>query len=57
MEARGDKMASYVAPELRDKFETLSIDLKNNILERDVQLYSIRDLINILEVISKEEQL
>lgn len=50
-------MASYVAPELRDKFETLSIDLKNNILERDVQLYSIRDLINILEVISKEEQL
>ena len=34
-------MASYVAPELREKFETLSIDLKNNILERDVQLNDI----------------
>ena len=48
-------MASYVAPELREKFETLSIDLKNNILERDVQLRNIHDLINILEIISKGE--
>lgn len=46
-------MASYVAPELRDKFETLSIDLKNNILERNVQLNTIYDLIDILEVISR----
>ena len=51
----GDNMASYVAPELREKFETLSIDLKNNILERDVQLHNIHDLINILEIISKGE--
>ena len=29
-------MASYVAPALRDKFETLSVDLKNCILERNV---------------------
>lgn len=49
-------MASYVAPELRNKFESLSIDLKNNILERDVQLNTIYDLIHILEVICKEEE-
>ncbi len=47
-------MASYVSPELREKFETLSIDLKNNILRRNVRLNSIYDLINVLEVISKE---
>lgn len=48
-------MASYVAPELREKFETLSIDLKNNILERDVQLNDIHDLIKVLEIISRGE--
>ncbi|MCB7302532.1 hypothetical protein NE683_10085 [Bariatricus massiliensis] len=47
-------MASYVAPEIRDKFESLSINLKNCILERDVQLNSIHDLINVLEDIVKE---
>lgn len=47
-------MASYVAPELREKFETLSIGLKNNILERNVQLNNIHDLIHVLEVICKE---
>ncbi|WMC93756.1 hypothetical protein [Kineothrix sp. MB12-C1] len=49
-------MASYVSPELREKFETLSIDLKNNILKRNVSLNSVYDLINILEVISKEKE-
>ena len=48
-------MASYVSPELREKFETLSIELKNNILERNVQLNTIFDLIDILEIISKGE--
>lgn len=48
-------MASYVAAELREKFETLSIDLKNNILERNVRLNTIYDLIAILEVISRGE--
>lgn len=47
-------MASYVSPEIREKFETLSIELKNNILERNVQLNDTYDLINILEVICKE---
>lgn len=47
-------MASYVAPELRNTFESLSIDLKNNILERNVQLNSIYDLIHVLEIICNE---
>ena len=34
-------MASYVSPKIRDKFESLSIDLKNDILERNVQLLSL----------------
>ncbi|MDF2588907.1 MAG: hypothetical protein K0S41_2748 [Anaerocolumna sp.] len=45
---------SYVAPAIKDKFETLSVDLKNAILERDVQLYTIHDLINVLEKIVNE---
>lgn len=49
-------MASYVSPTLRDKFETLSIDLKNVILERNVQLYTIHDLIAVLEEIVNEAE-
>ncbi|NLL73112.1 MAG: hypothetical protein GX237_06245 [Clostridiales bacterium] len=45
---------SYVAPAIKEKFETLSVDLKNVILERDVQLYTIHDLINVLDEIVKE---
>ncbi|MEY8237112.1 molecular chaperone GroEL [Lachnospiraceae bacterium 66-29] len=47
-------MASYVAPALRDKFETLSLDLKNCILERNVHLNTLQDLINVLEQIVAE---
>lgn len=47
-------MASYVAPELREKFETLSVDLKNIILERNIQLNNIYDLIAVLEDIVNE---
>lgn len=47
-------MASYVSPDVREKFETLSIDLKNIILERDVQLNTIYDLIAVLEQIVTE---
>ena len=53
-EFRGDSMASYVAPELREKFETLSVDLKNIILERNVRLNNIYDLIAVLEEIVNE---
>ena len=48
-------MASYVSPALRTKFETLSIDLKNKILERNVSLNTIYDLIHVLEQIVEEE--
>lgn len=47
---------SYVAPQLREKFESLSIDLKNAILERNVQLNTIHDLIRVLEDIVKEAE-
>lgn len=47
---------SYVAPAIKDKFETLSIELKNVILERDVQLYTIHDLIDVLDEIVKEAE-
>lgn len=49
-------MASYVSPAVRDKFETLSIDLKNVILERNVQLNTIFDLITVLEQIVTEAE-
>lgn len=45
---------TYVAPAIREKFESLSINLKNVILERNVELYTIHDLINVLDSIVKE---
>ncbi|CUH92165.1 hypothetical protein [Herbinix luporum] len=47
---------SYVAPAIKDKFETLSVDLKNLILDRNVELYTIHDLINVLDDIVKEAE-
>ena len=47
-------MASYISPAIRDKFESLSIDLKNIILERNVSLENLNDLIHVLEDIVKE---
>lgn len=47
-------MASYVSPGLRDKFETLPIELKNTILERNVHLDTIHDLIKVLGEITEE---
>lgn len=47
-------MASYVAPAIREKFETLSVDLKNIILERNVKLNNMYDLIHVLEEIVAE---
>lgn len=45
---------SYVAPAIKEKFDSLSTDLKNQILERDVKLNNIHDLINVLEHIVSE---
>ncbi|MCB6608844.1 hypothetical protein V3C10_06345 [[Clostridium] symbiosum] len=47
-------MASYVAPAVQEKFESLSVDLKNSILERNVRLENIFDLIKVLEEIVAE---
>lgn len=47
---------SYVAPAVKDKFETLSVELKNAILERNVKINSIHDLINVLDTIVKEAE-
>lgn len=44
-------VSSYVAPEMRDRFESLSIDLKNEILRRDVKISSLQDLIDCLQAI------
>ncbi len=41
-------MASYVSPEIRDRFDTLSADLKNLILERIVCLNNMYDLFHVL---------
>lgn len=45
---------SYIAPAVQAKFETLSIDLKNEILGRNVQINTIYDLIQVLEQIVNE---
>lgn len=47
---------SYIAPAMEAKFETLSIDLKNQILERNVQINTIYDLIQVLEDIVKDSE-
>lgn len=49
-------MASYVSPDIRDKFETLSVDLKDMIRERNVRLENVHDLIRVLEDIVREEE-
>lgn len=45
---------TYISPGVQEKFETLSIDLKNAILERNEKIEDIHDLIRVLEDIVKE---
>jgi hypothetical protein len=40
---------SYVAPAIKEKFNSLSADLRDLILEQDVTLNSVQDLIQVLE--------
>ncbi|MCI8624082.1 MAG: hypothetical protein HFG26_10545 [Provencibacterium sp.] len=42
---------SYIDPKLHQYFDPLSEDLKNEILQRDVRLYTLTDLIRCLEAI------
>lgn len=44
---------SYVDPKIRNQFESLPIELKNEILSRNLNLRSMSDLIRALEDIEK----
>ncbi|MGM9537741.1 MAG: hypothetical protein ACI3VN_05365 [Candidatus Onthomonas sp.] len=45
---------SHINPALRSQFESLSIELKNEILSRNVTINSLNDLISILQQIVDE---
>lgn len=45
---------SYIDPKLQEYFEPLSEELKNEILQRNVKLYTLTDLIHCLETIVDE---
>ena len=45
---------SFVHPKLRPRFEKLSPELRNAILERNVKIYTLQDLIRVLEEIVSE---
>lgn len=45
---------SYINPALRPQFESLSIELKNEILSRNVTINSLPDLISVLQQIVDE---
>lgn len=45
---------SFVSEKVRPYFETLSVDLKNEILNREVHLHTLADLIRCLENIVGE---
>lgn len=45
---------SFVSPHIKDKFESMPIDLKNAILERNVRLENMGDLMKVLEDIIAE---
>ena len=45
---------SYVNPSLQSRFESLSIDLKNEILSHDVTLNNLSDLLFAIQAIMNE---
>lgn len=45
---------SYVSPKIKTQFESLSVDLKNEILSRNVKLENLNDLIQVLQKIVDE---
>lgn len=47
---------TYVAPALKEKFDSLSEGLRNMILERDIQINTMQDLIKVLEDIVNEAE-
>jgi hypothetical protein len=49
-------MSSHVSPALQSQFNSLSIDLKNEILSRNVNLENLNDLIAVLDRIVSESE-
>lgn len=47
---------SYISPTLQTQFESLSIDLKNEILSRNVTINNLYDLIAVLQQIIDEAE-
>ena len=47
---------TYIAPGIKDKFETLSTGLQTMILERNTKINTMQDLIQVLEDIVKEDE-
>lgn len=47
---------SHIGPAIQHQFESLSIDLKNEILSRNVHLENLSDLIAVLEQIVSESE-
>ncbi len=45
---------SYIGPAVKNKFDSLSDDLKKEILKQDVKICSIQDLIKCLDSIVAE---
>ncbi len=44
---------SHVNPQIREQFESLPVDLKNEILSRNVDLQNMNDLMSVLETIAE----
>ena len=49
-------MASYIAPAVKGKFDTLSKGLQDMILEKNMRIDTLQDLINVLGIIVKENE-
>lgn len=45
---------SYVSPKIRSQFESLSTELQNEILSRNIRVENLHDLISVLESIVSE---
>lgn len=48
-------MALYIDPQIRDRFESLSPELKMAIKQKDVQIYDMKDLLSVLEGFIQEK--
>ena len=46
---------SYINPDLRQQFESLSIDLKNALLTQESRIDTLQDLIAALEKIASQD--